>query len=220
MAYFRTLIYFEAANSVEFQKNMTTLETGLSDSVGNFIRTSVQLGTCLGVAYWRSWQLALPLTGLVIFVIVWTELLTCPLSKFMGRENLSSKRAKDFMEERVDGIHIVQAFNAGEFEVSTYRGYLKKASKAFYIMNFISGISLCVVYVSIFIYFFLGTWYGAYLYNLKIITKPGDILVPITAIVISAYPSATIKTNFLAMLSAIKAYKKIKRTLGSSMIYP
>jgi hypothetical protein len=56
---------------------MTTLETGLSDSIGNFIRTSVQLGTCLGVAYWRSWQLALPLTGLVIFVIVWTELLTC-----------------------------------------------------------------------------------------------------------------------------------------------
>jgi hypothetical protein len=35
----------------------------------------------------------------------------------MGRENLSSKRAKDFMEERIDGIHIVQAFNAEEFEV-------------------------------------------------------------------------------------------------------
>lgn len=36
----------------------------------------------------------------------------------MGRENLASKRAKNFVEERIDGIHIVQAFNAEEFEVS------------------------------------------------------------------------------------------------------
>uniref|UniRef100_A0A914C9B1 Uncharacterized protein n=2 Tax=Acrobeloides nanus TaxID=290746 RepID=A0A914C9B1_9BILA len=218
--YFKNLLYYETTDEAEIKQNISTIENGFGDNVGNFIRRIFRVGTCLGVSYWHSWRLSLPLTGLVVFVIIWTELSTCPISIFMSRENLASKRAKNFVEERIDGIHIVQAFNAEEFEISNYKDHLNRAKRTFYIRNFISSISLGIVYVSIFIYFFLGTWYGAYLYNLQIITRPGDILVPITAITISAYHSATIKTTFLSILSAIGAYRKIRRTLYSSRIYP
>uniref|UniRef100_A0AC34R6X4 ABC transmembrane type-1 domain-containing protein n=1 Tax=Panagrolaimus sp. JU765 TaxID=591449 RepID=A0AC34R6X4_9BILA len=201
--YFRQMIiqplnfFKQAANekaNCEFEGHVAKLAGAITDSLPAIITSISQVTVALLISFHFGWKLALPITGLGAFVVVWFLTFNALLMyDNKNEQKLARKTAEALKYSSTFREHCNKLFNLG----------IRKAAY--------SGILVGSIQLFIYIGMGLGALYGNWLIDHKLMQYPGYIFVIACSIIPAAVKLGQLHLNISGLWAARFALSEARR---------
>ncbi|CAD5125197.1 DgyrCDS13439 [Dimorphilus gyrociliatus] len=160
----REISWFQPANLKTAEglmsKTLSSFERGMGDNLGLVIHWCITFGVALVISFTLNWKLAIVLFAasfVIAFISFLNKVIWCKLSL---RESECYSQADDVVQQALDNIDTVTAFDGSEKESLKYNDKLLNVQNISLRKNTTFGVFLAVMLLLEFGSYTLGFWYG------------------------------------------------------------
>ena len=174
---------------------------GVGDKLGVAIQFLAQFVAGFAIAYYNCWKVALVMTACMPAIALTVAILIFMVVKFIKRSTNSYEEASGVAEEVLSQMQTVASFSGEKKAIEKYDEKLREAETAGVTLSIIRGMGLGILFLSIFLTYGVGYWYGSRLIATGEVDF-GTVLTSVLACVIGSISIGIAAPNISAVAQA------------------
>ncbi|KAG6548945.1 hypothetical protein Mapa_009713 [Marchantia paleacea] len=190
----------------------TTLQTTISDKVGNFLSSIATFVSCLALSLTVVWKVALVSTTIVPVIATTGGIYAYVMMGLANKTKENYEIAGTIAEETLSQVRTVFSFVGENRSIQRYSNALARSLRAGYQSGLVKGLGVGIMWGSIFLSYCLILWYGGVAVR-NGEASGGKVLTTIFAVVIASLFLGQSLTAVAAFANARVAVFRVKKLL-------
>ncbi|KAI1333561.1 P-loop containing nucleoside triphosphate hydrolase protein [Xylariaceae sp. FL0016] len=182
-----------------------TLQLGISEHLGTFLKTIATIVGAIAVAFVWSWELTLVASSLLLYLLA---ILAFCIPMILKRQSATVKadaEANAIANEAIGGIRLVMASGAQGRIMCRYERWVREAMVEAQKMAPVVGTQMGLVFFGIYGAFGRSFWYGSQRYIDGAISNAGVVVVVLMSVMLVLFSLQQVSTPLIAVTKAMVA---------------
>eukprot|EP00124_Ichthyophonus_hoferi_P002944 Ihof_evm3s226 gene=Ihof_evmTU3s226 len=183
------------------------IQEGMGQKLGDVIKLLCQFVAGYVIGFTKGWKMALVLLSSIPLLVISMGVFSWSLNALTTECQAMYARAGGVVEETFGGIRTTTALNAQKKMQAKYKEFVSDAEVVSIKGGFVTGASIGVMLMSIFLTYALGWWYGGKLISDRDpqVSTVGDVVKVFFAVIIGSMSIAQLGPNAKAVANALGA---------------